>query len=201
FGVYLSGDESKLGLFSMVAILDADDPGKFVQDLRTLAKIGDGSALDLDKKQSGDAPDIVKLVRDLGNAKYQVRQSATLRLRLIGEPALSHLDKAAAEGDLETTRRAQQLYKQISEVAAQRRKELLNKELPRSLRPTFGFVAKAETRGQLPIDIIHVRLAERDRPIAKQLEQLLGPEWDRLRLAIHGNQAVVLLGSDTALLE
>jgi hypothetical protein len=201
FGVYLSGDESKQGLFSMVAILDTDDPGKFVQELRTLAKIGDGSALDLDKKQSGDAPDIAKLVRDLGDAKYQVRQSATLRLRLIGEPALSHLDKAAAEGDLETTRRAQQLYKQISEVAAQRRKELLNKDLPRGLRPTFGFIAKAETRGQLPIDVIHIRLAERDRPFAKQLEQLLGPEWDRLRLAIYGNQVVVLVGSDTALLE
>jgi hypothetical protein len=201
FGIYLSSDESKLGLFSMVAILDTDDPGKFVQDLRSLAKIGDGSALDLDKKQSGDTVDIAKLVRDLGDAKYQVRQSATLRLRLIGEPALSYLDKAATEGDLETTRRAQQLYKQISEVAAQRRKELLAKDLPRTLRPTFGFIAKAETRSQLPIDVIHIRLGEGDQPLVKQLRQLLGPEWDRLRLAVHGNQVIVLLGSDVDLLE
>jgi hypothetical protein len=201
FGVYLSGDESKFGLFSMVAILDTEDPAKFVQDLRTLAKIGDGSALELNKKQSGDDVDIAQLVRDLSSETYRVRHSATLRLRLIGEPALAYLDKAAKSGDLETNRRAEQLYKQISEVAAQRRKELLAKELPRTLRPTFGFLAKAETRAQLPIDIIQIRLAEGDRSFTKQLEQLLGPEWDRVRLSIHGNHVIVLLGSDTALLE
>jgi hypothetical protein len=201
FGVYLSSDESKLGLFSMVAILDTDDPAKFVRDLRTLAKIGDGSALDPGTKQAGDDVDIAQLVRDLSSETYRVRHSATLRLRLIGEPALSYLDKAAKIGDLEASRRAAQLYKQISEVAAQRRKELLAKDLPRTLRPTFGFLAKAETRAELPIDIIQIRLAEGDRPLVKQLQQLLGPEWDRLRLAIHGKQVIVLLGSDTALLE
>jgi hypothetical protein len=201
FGVYLSGDESKLGLFSMVAILDTEDAAKLVYGLRTLAKMGDGSALKAGKQQPGDDLNIPQLVRDLSSDSYPVRHSATLKLRLIGEPALSHLDKAATTGDLETSRRAMQLYKQISQVAAERRKELLAKELPRTLRPTFAFVAKAETRGQLPIDVIQVRLDERDRPLAKQLEQLLGPEWDRVRLAVHGNQVVVLLGSDTALLE
>ncbi len=201
FGVYLSSDESKLGLFSMVAILDTDDPARFIHDLRTLAKIGDGSALDVKKTQPGNQVDIAQLVRDLSSPTYRVRHSATLKLRLIGEPALAYLDKATASGDLETNRRAEQLYKQISEVAAQRRKELLATELPRTLRPTFGFLAKAETRAQLPIDIIQIRLAERDRPLAKQLEQLLGPEWDRLRLAVHGKHVIALLGSDTALLE
>ena len=194
FGVYLSGDESTLGLFSMVAILDTDNPATFVQDLRILAHIGDGSALDLKKQQPGEKVDIAQLVRDLSSATYRVRQSATLKLRLIGEPALSYLDKAATDADLETTRRAALLYKQISEVAAERRKELLAKDQPRSLRPTFGFIAKAETRAQLPIDVIQIRLAEQDRPLAKQLEQLLGPQWDRIRLAIHGNQGDRALG-------
>src|SRR5207244_4532992 len=110
------------------------------------------SAMDLARNRSADAVDIAKLARDLSNGKYLLRQSATLRLRLIGEPALAYLDKAVTEGDLETTRRSQQLYKHISEVAALRRKELLAKDLPRSVRPTFGFIAKAETRAQLPID-------------------------------------------------
>src|SRR5262245_17173428 len=201
FGVYLSGDESKLGLFSMVAILETDDPPRFIRDLRTLAKIGDGSALDLNKKQPGDDVDIAQLVRDLSSETYRVRHSATLKLRLIGEPALAYLDKGTTIGDLEASRRAAQLYKQISEVAAQRRKELLAKELPHTLRPTFGFLSKAEDRAGHTIDIIQIRLAEHDRPVAKQLEQLLGPEWDRLRLAVHGNQVVALLGSDIALLD
>ena len=52
-GVYLTRDEAKLGLFSVVAILDTEDAQKFLAEMRTLAKIADGT-LDLTKK-SADA--------------------------------------------------------------------------------------------------------------------------------------------------
>ncbi|MCI0638328.1 MAG: hypothetical protein L0Y72_13745 [Gemmataceae bacterium] len=199
--VYLTRDESKLGLFSAVAILDTEDAQRMLGAVRLLAKIAQGTAEDLAKKQKSETVDIEQLVRDLGDSIYRVRESANVKLRLVGEPALPYLEKVIGKADLETSRRAQRLYGQISEVAAQRRKELLAKDLPKFVRPTFAFIPKAETRADVPVDIIHIRLSERDRIIAKQMEQLLGPEWDRLRVAVHGNQVAVLLGSDVDLLD
>ncbi|MCI0378051.1 MAG: hypothetical protein L0215_10615 [Gemmataceae bacterium] len=199
--VYLTRDESKLGLFSAVAILDTEDAQKLLGVVRLLAGIAQGSADDLVKKAKSENVDIEQLVRDLGDPIYRVRESANVKLRLVGEPALPCLEKVIGKADLETSRRAQRLYGQISEVAAQRRKELLAKDLPKFVRPTFAFIPKAETRADVPVDVIHIRLSERDRLIAKQMEQLLGPEWDRLRVAVQGNQVAVLLGSEVELLE
>ncbi len=202
FAVYLTPDETRLGLFSLVAILDTEDGARFLADLRVLAKMADASSLDLKGRPPGDDLDIGKLVRDLGDKVYRVREGANLRLRLIGEPALPYLEKAiTAAPDLETVRRAQKLKLQISEVAAERRKELLAKDLPKFVRPTFAFVPKAERRAGYDVDIVSVKLNERDLPINQQMQQLMGADWDKLRLAIHGKQVVVLLGSDVELLE
>jgi hypothetical protein len=200
-GVYLTRDESKLGLFSLVAILDTQDAEKFLADMRTLAKIADGT-LDLSKKATAPEIDIAQLVKDLSAVKYQTRASATTRLRLVGEPALAHLERAVAKPpDLETSRRAELLIREISAVAAERRKELLAKDLPRYVRPTFAFVAKAETRAGLPVDIVHIKLVDKDLPAVRQMVPLFGPDWDKLRLAVHGKQVVVLLGSEVELFE
>ena len=197
---YLTQDESKRGLFSLVAILDAQDAQKFLGEMRTLARIADGT---LDPVKQGEgAIDIPALIKDLSDNKYAVRASATTRLRLIGEPALAHLAKVLLDPpDLETSRRAQLLHKEISAVAAQRRKELLASDLPRYVRPTFAWVAKAETRAGLPVDIVHIKLSERDQPAAKQMQQFFGPEWDRMRLTVIGRQVIVLLGSEVELLD
>jgi hypothetical protein len=198
---YLTRDESRLGLFSLVAILDTPDASRFLVELRTLAKIADGT-LDLTKSTPTPEIEVAQLVKDLSAAKYQVRASATTRLRLVGEPALGYLEKAVANPpDLETLRRAQRLLREISAVAAERRKELLAEDLPRYLRPTFAFVTGAETRAGLPVDIIRLKLAGKDAPAARQMQQLFGPDWDKLRLAVHGKQVVVLLGSEVELFE
>jgi hypothetical protein len=200
-GVYLTRDEAKLGLFSLIAILDTQNADKFLVDMRTLAKIADGT-LDLTKKTPMPAIDIAQLVKDLADGTYRVRASATTRLRLVGEPALPYLEKAAAKPpDLETARRAQLLIREISAVAAERRKELLATDLPRYVRPTFAFVAKAESRAGLPIDIVHIKLKDMEAPAGRPLQQLFGPDWDKLRLAVHGKQVVALLGSDVELFE
>ena len=93
--VYLVPPEKQLGMFSAIAILDTDDSTKFLADLRTLAKIADGT-LDLTQKTPIPEMDFEQLIKDLSAGKYQVRASATLRLRLVGEPALPYLEKAAA---------------------------------------------------------------------------------------------------------
>ena len=146
--------------------------------------------------------DIEQWIKDLSSDIYKVRASANTKLRLVGEPALAYLEKAADKPpDLETSRRAQLLIREISLVAAERRKELLSKDLPRYVRPTFAYVTKAETRGGLPIDIVHIKLSDKDQLATGQMKQLFGPDWDKLRLAIYGKQVVVLLGSEVELFE
>jgi hypothetical protein len=198
--VYQTADEQELGLFSVAAILDTEDAGKFLADMRLLARIADESDAEPDKaKRPAVDPD--KLIRALGDARYRVRESATLKLRLLGEPALPHLKTAMASKDAEVSRRAGQLWTQIGRAAAERRKELLQKDLPRHLRPRLTFVPKAETLAGQRVDVVRIRLADQDVPAAAQLRGLLGPEWDRMRLAVRGKQVVVLLGSDVGLLK
>ncbi len=200
-GVYLTGDEAKRGLFSLIAILDAEDAAKFLADMRTLAKIADGT-LDMTKKDVDPELNIGQWIKDLSSEVYKVRASANTRLRLVGEPALPQLEKTlASPPDLETSRRAQLLIQEIRAVAAERRKELLAKDLPRYVRPTFAFVARAETRAGLPVDIVHIKLKDQDKLAAGQMKQFFGPDWDKLRLAVHGNQVVVLLGSEVELFD
>src|SRR5262245_10675237 len=170
--------------------------------MRTLVKIADGSILDLKKQDKDEAIDFAKLIEDLGSNLYRVREAASTKLRLLGEPAVPYLEKAIKAGkDLETVRRAEKLWTQINNVAAERRKELLSKDLPKFVRPTFAFVPKAETRAGFDVHIIKIKFADKDIPLNGYMKQLLGPQWDHLRLAMHGEQIVALLGSDVELFE
>lgn len=199
-GAYFTSDETQRGLFSVVAILDTADAAKFLSELRTLARIADGT-LDPAQVEAARQIDLAQLVKDLGSEKYPVRHAAQTKLRLIGEPALPHLEKAVVTGDLEVVQRARRLIAEISRSAAERRKELLTKDLPRYVRPTFAWVSGAEKRLDLPIDIIQIRLTDSDKPAGVHMRQLFGPDWDRMRLAVVGNQVIVLLGSQVELFD
>src|SRR5207253_11393131 len=137
-------DESKLGLFSMVAILDVLDAPQFIADMRVLSKMAEGK-LDPSTKNTEETIDVPKLASDLGSDVYRVREAATTRLRLLGEPALPYLEKVLESADLETSRRAKRLKQQIGAVAAERRKELLVKDPSKMIHPQLAFVPQAET--------------------------------------------------------
>ena len=199
-GVYLTSDELRFGVFSAIAILDTSDAKQFVADLRTLAKIGDGT-LDLAKPETRKEVNLTKLIADLGNDRYAVRTTASAKLRLLGEPALPELEKALqAKGDLETVRRLEKLIAEIATVAAERRQELKKGAL-KYVRPTFAWVAQAETRVGQSVDIVHVKLKDAEPSAVKTLKGYLGPDWDKMRLVARGKQVVVLLGSEVELLE
>jgi hypothetical protein len=51
------------------------------------------------------------------------------------------------------------------------------------------------------VHVVKINLADKDAPIRRHMEQLLGPQWDHLRLALHKNQIVALLGSEVELLD
>jgi hypothetical protein len=199
--LYLNRDERKQGLFSVVAILDTDDAPRFLTEMKTLARIADGSGLKLDPQHPEAVIDLGKLTADLGSPKYRVRELATLKLRLAGEAALPHLEKASKADDLEAATRAQQLYKDITALAAQRRKDLLSKDPLRRVRPTFAWIPRAEQRTGHTIDVIRLQLPKVEKEIQESLRQYLGPEWNNVRVAVHGKQVVVLVGSDVKLLE
>jgi hypothetical protein len=50
------------------------------------------------------------------------------------------------------------------------------------------------------VDVVRVLLSEKDAKAAAAMKELFGPEWNRIRLAVHGKQVVFLMGSDKDLL-
>lgn len=201
--LYRTKNEHEQGLLSGVGILDTEDGGRFLASLRILARIADGAGLELNPKEAGKGlVDVDKLIQDLGDVRFRVRESATLKLRLLGEAALSYLGKARKSADLEVARRADQLYGQITQAAAQRRKELLSQDVLGTIRPTFAYIAGAEKRHGHAVDVVRLQLSEKDQPRAKPfMKQLLGPEWHNLRLVAHGKQVLAFFGSDLDLLD
>ncbi len=195
--------EARGGLFSLVAILDTADPEKFLKELRQLAHLSDPAGLALSGKdaEKDDRPLVEQFIRDLGDERFAVRESASTRLVLVGEPALPFVEKALTSDDPEVRRRAEDVKTSILGAAAERRKELLSPELPRAARPAFGFVPEGETRAGQRVELVRVKLTGADAPVADKLKRLFGPEWDRLRLAVHGKHVVVLFGSNVGLLE
>jgi hypothetical protein len=201
--VYRSADERKQGLFSVLAILDADNADEFLKMVRGLARLSDPRSLKLSGPDAAadDTALVKKLIEELGDSKFRTRNSATTRLGLIGEPALPYLEKALTSSNPEVRRRAESTKQQIVNAATAWRKELLSKDLTRGLRPAFAFQAQAEMRAGLPVSFLRLKLDDKDAPMTSKLRQLFGPDWSDIRLLPVGNQVIVLLGSDTTLLD
>jgi hypothetical protein len=199
--VYQNADRAAHGLLSAVAVLDAEDPERFLRELRQLARFG-GGGLDLSEKTGGkdDVAAVESLVRDLGDDRFSTRESASNKLTLIGEPALPYLEKALKSDDAEVRRRAAEIKEVVVAHAVARRKEVLDKDAWRHVHPVVGFQDTPESLDGWRVNVVQVRLEEKDAKAAAALRDVFGPDWNRIRLAVHGKQVVVLLGSDRSLL-
>jgi hypothetical protein len=198
--VYRNADPIEKGLFSVVSILDTEDGEKFVASMKLLSKFAGGAGLEpTGKGAQDDVAAVEKLIRDLGDDSFEVRESASTKLALIGERALPLLEKALQSDDAEVRRRAEDLKAKIVDAALARRKDLLAKDAPWRLRPSFVFAGVEEKAGRR-VETVRMKLTERDAGAAAALKDVLGPDWDRMRLAVEGKQVVVLLGSDERLL-
>jgi hypothetical protein len=198
--VYHNANRARDGLLSAVGILDTADAEQFLKELRLLARLG-GDDLDLSEKTGkDDVAAVEKLIRELGDDAFAVRESATRKLALIGEAALPQLEKALTSSDPEVRRRAAEIKETIVATAVEHRKELLDKNALKHVHPVFGFSRKGETLDGTRVEVVRVRLTEKDPRAAANLREIFGPDWDRIRLAIHGRQVVVLLGSNQDLL-
>ena len=200
--VYRNGDAAQ-GLFSMVAILDAEDPEEFLKEMRQLARFASPGELKLDGDdvQANDVATVEKLITELGDPSFRVRQSASLKLSLIGSPALPFLEKAVKSQDREVAIRARRLRQRIQNSLEARQRDVLSKSLLSNLTVRWGDFPKAETRKGLPIDILKMDLEGKSQMAKSNLREAFGPEWSKIRIAVKGKKIVVLLGSNTDLLE
>ena len=200
--LYKTADERKLGLFSLVAVLDVEDADRFFTLLKTLARFGSAEGLDLTSKTGKEktAAEIERLVKSLGSRSFRARESATAKLLLAGEQVLPFLEKGIKSKDLEVSRRSERIKAEIVQAAKDRRKELLSGKLTRAIKPSFVFLDKKERVGDREVYNVGVKLRKKDAATGPQLRQLFGPDWARVRLGVQGKHVVVLLGSDVKLL-
>lgn len=200
--IYRNAEPTKQGLVSVVAILDSNDPTKLLGDVRQLARFAGSAPLDLADKPANkdDVQTVKQLLADLEDDKFLVRQSASTRLEIIGEPVLPYLEKVLdSKPPLELRRRAENIKARIIVAVEERRKGLFS-DVSRRLQPSFIYVAKAEMLNGTPVDVLRIKLAEKDIPAGKHFQDLFGPDWNKVRVAVHGKQVVLLWGSDGALL-
>lgn len=202
FALYKTADERRMGLFSAVGILDVEDGEKFIAHLKTLAKLGSAEGLDFTSEAGKEktVAEIEELVKDLGARRFQARESATAKLLLAGDQVLPYLEKALKSTDLETSRRAERIKREIVQAAEDRRKELLSGNLTRAVKPSFVFLDQMEKIEGFEVYNVGVKLKKADAATGPHLRQLLGPDWARVRIGVQGKQVVLLAGSDVKLL-
>ncbi len=190
------------GGFSLVAILDTRDAAQFVSEVTHLARFVNAAGFSAgETAEVINAQTIAELIKQLGDDDFRVRHSAATKLGLVGPPALAALERAAQASDLEVKLQARRLAQQIQLSVAEEKQELLKRDLLSRIKPQFAYFPRAESRLGRPVDIVQMRLQFDDVQHEPQLRRLLGPQWNKLRLATVGKQVIVLCGSNTALFD
>lgn len=160
----------------MMADLSSADAGAAYRAVSALAGDPDASLPHLEKRLSerrkgATAEELARLIRDLDDEEWDVRESATARLELAGASALGHLKRALAEPpSLEVKRRAVRLLRKLD---------------PTSLPPE-ELVA---LRGVQTLEYIGTRQARR---VLEELARAGSP-----RLAEEASQAVKRMEGET----
>ena len=67
--------------------------------------------------------------------------------------------------------------------------------------PKFAYKTKAETIDGVRVDVLSIDLPQLPAEVQKDYRNLLGPDWNKVRLAVQGKHVVVLVGSDLARLK
>jgi hypothetical protein len=197
--LYQSSDPTRFGQLAAVAVLEPANPAEFLEEIRQYVHLGDVEQFD--PKGPASKAEIEKLIGDLGSDDFPTRESASTKLGLIGDAALSYLEKAEKSADAEVRRRAGELCRSIRTAAELRKQELARGLVEKAFHPTFTLKKNAEKRAGADVHLLGMRFAAADAPYSATLKDFFGPEWNRLRLAVVNRQVVVLLGSETALLE
>ena len=197
--VYQSSDPTRFGQIAAIAILEPANAEQFVKEIIQYVRLGNVEKFD--PKAQASKVEIDKLIAELGADEFETREAATTKLALIGDAALPALEKAEQSDDAEVRRRAAELRSSIQAAADLRKQELAKGPLKKAFHPSFTLQLKAEKRADSNVHLLGMRFDANDAPFTAALKEYLGPEWNRLRLAVVNKQLVILLGSDVSLLE
>jgi hypothetical protein len=197
--LYHSSDPKRFGQLAAVAVLEPDNSDRFLKDVARYVRLGDVEQFD--PKAAASKAEIEKLIDDLGAEEFPKREAASTQLELIGDAALSYLEKAEKSPDAEVRRRARELVRTLRSAADLRKQELAKGLVAKAFRPTFTLQLNAEKRAGADVHLLGMRFESKEAPYAGALEDLFGPQWNRLRVAAVNKQVVVLLGSDLDLLD
>lgn len=202
--LYRNAEPNRFGLLSLVTVLDTDDADALVAEIRDLAGFIDGTGLPLaapnEPPPAATEKVIRDLIRDLGDRRYQTRQSATVRLTLIGEPALEMVKAAQESRSLEVRRRATRIRERIEAKVASAREEALKPGLIKEAQPSFVFHAAEEERLGRPVHVIEMKTAP-GAAVERHMHTAFGLGWRQIRFVPDGSRLIVLVGSDTSLLD
>gem|GEM_PF-6456111 len=196
-GLYSSVDTIRSGQFSLVGVMDARDPAALLKELNDLAHI-----TQLSKESDEDAEALIgKLIADLGDVKYLVREDASLRLSMVGKKAIDQLQVAAKSKDLEVAFRARRLLRPYLDAArANAEKVVKDGAFWNDISPQFQFEETSEKVLEYPCTIVRMSFPNSDEQ-QKMMYSVFGEQWDRIRIVQVGKQFVVLVGSDIKRLE
>lgn len=200
--LYESSDRSRYGDFNLLGILTTDDPESFVADLTGLAPFL--NAASMNETEAGVAftqEQIEDLVTKLGDSHYERRRLAKLKLNLLGVHARPAIEKATKSRDLELRLAAEELLANNEFEAVTGRVELIEGSLFTSLKPSFTYTAKQDHVAKSDIGILTMGLGSDTQPIQNKMKTLFGPDWQKVRIATIGNEVVLMLGSETSILE
>src|SRR5205807_1727150 len=90
-------------------------------------------------------------------------------------------------------------WKTLVEVANNSAPTILKQD--RKSSPKFAFKPKAETIDECPVDWVMVEIPDIKKEVDDEYRKLMGPDWNKLRLAVAGKQVVGLFGSDVQTLK
>ena len=198
--LYQNADAKKQGKVTMVSILETADGKKFFDQMATLAKIADGDLKPAKPGKKGGL-NMDSLVKELVSKDEHVRELAALKLRLLGQAALPDLKKFSGSNNEQLAEAAKALHDEITDLAAERKKEVPPDSWFLTLRPTLQLLPKTEDHDGVIVRVMKLKLPKQAQDLTKQFEQLLGPDWDKVRFAILGKNVVVVWGTNTALLD
>lgn len=200
--LYESSNRNRYGDFNLLGVFTTDDPDAFLADLTGLAPFVNAAFMSEAEAAIAFPPAKIEgLVAELGESHYQRRELAKFRLKLLGARARPALEKATKARDLELRLAAKDLLKTFVLDATTGRADLIKGGLFKKLNPFFTYAAQQEKLADSNVGILTMKFESDAQQTQNKMKALFGPEWQRVRISTVGNEVLLLVGSETSILE
>ncbi len=200
--LYESSNRKRYGDFSLLGVLTTDDPDAFLTDFTGLTPFVNAASMsDAEAAIAFPQVKIEGLVAELGESHYQRRELAKFKLKLLGARARPALEKATRTRDLELRLAAKEVLESFNLDITTSRAELLKGSLFKQLKPSFTYTPQQETLAMSDIGILTMQFQSDVQQTRNKMETLFGPEWQKVKIATVGKEVLLLVGSETSILE